>query len=104
MNTTLLTPAPAAPANAAQDTRAALRFVTCGSVDDGKSTLIGRLLVDSKTVLQDQLAGVQRSAAHKYQAQCYRHLAAAVRHTDAAASARLCAKLTLALPLHGVLL
>ena len=44
----------------AQDTRAALRFVTCGSVDDGKSTLIGRLLVDSKTVLQDQLAGVQR--------------------------------------------
>ena len=60
MNTTLLTPAPAAPANAAQDTRAALRFVTCGSVDDGKSTLIGRLLVDSKTVLHDQLAGVQR--------------------------------------------
>ena len=43
-----------------QDTRAALRFVTCGSFDDGKSTLIGRLLVDSKTVLQDQLAGVQR--------------------------------------------
>jgi sulfate adenylyltransferase subunit 1 len=38
----------------------ALRFITCGSVDDGKSTLIGRLLVDSKTVLQDQLAGVQR--------------------------------------------
>ncbi|WP_219214413.1 sulfate adenylyltransferase subunit 1 [Variovorax boronicumulans] len=42
------------------DTGAALRFITCGSVDDGKSTLIGRLLVDSKTVLQDQLAGVQR--------------------------------------------
>jgi len=39
----------------------ALRFMTCGSVDDGKSTLIGRLLVDSKAVLQDQLAGVQRS-------------------------------------------
>ena len=38
----------------------ALRFITCGSVDDGKSTLIGRLLVDSKAVLQDQLAGVQR--------------------------------------------
>ena len=37
-----------------------LRFITCGSVDDGKSTLIGRLLVDSKTVLQDQLAGVER--------------------------------------------
>jgi len=41
-------------------TATALRFITCGSVDDGKSTLIGRLLVDSKTVLQDQLAGVQR--------------------------------------------
>lgn len=39
----------------------ALKFITCGSVDDGKSTLIGRLLVDTKTVLQDQLAGVQRA-------------------------------------------
>ncbi len=38
----------------------ALKFITCGSVDDGKSTLIGRLLVDSQAVLQDQLAGVQR--------------------------------------------
>ena len=37
-----------------------LRFITCGSVDDGKSTLIGRLLVDSKSVLQDHLAGVTR--------------------------------------------
>ena len=35
-----------------------LKFITCGSVDDGKSTLIGRLLVDSKAVLQDHLAGV----------------------------------------------
>ncbi len=41
--------------------RSALRFITCGSVDDGKSTLIGRLLVDSRAVLQDQLAGVQRA-------------------------------------------
>ena len=39
---------------------AALKFITCGSVDDGKSTLIGRLLVDTKAVLQDHLAGVQR--------------------------------------------
>ena len=38
-----------------------LKFITCGSVDDGKSTLIGRLLVDSKAVLQDQLAGVSKS-------------------------------------------
>jgi sulfate adenylyltransferase subunit 1 len=44
----------------AADTRPALKFITCGSVDDGKSTLIGRLLVDSKAVLQDHLAGVQR--------------------------------------------
>ena len=42
------------------ETRPALKFITCGSVDDGKSTLIGRLLVDSKAVLQDHLAGVQR--------------------------------------------
>ena len=43
------------------DHDAALRFITCGSVDDGKSTLIGRLLVDSKAVLQDHLAGVTKS-------------------------------------------
>ena len=42
------------------DHESALRFITCGSVDDGKSTLIGRLLVDSRAVLQDHLAGVQR--------------------------------------------
>ncbi|NML45612.1 sulfate adenylyltransferase [Ramlibacter sp. G-1-2-2] len=45
----------------AHDHDAALRFITCGSVDDGKSTLIGRLLVDSRTVLQDQLASVSKS-------------------------------------------
>ena len=39
------------------DTQSALRFITCGSVDDGKSTLIGRLLLDSKSLLTDQLAG-----------------------------------------------
>ena len=43
-----------------KNTQTALKFITCGSVDDGKSTLIGRLLVDSKAVLQDHLAGVQR--------------------------------------------
>ncbi len=47
-------------ASGQNDHASALKFITCGSVDDGKSTLIGRLLVDSKTVLQDQLAGVQR--------------------------------------------
>ena len=54
--------APAAPTPAdAGATRPALRFITCGSVDDGKSTLIGRLLLDSRAVLQDHLAGVTRS-------------------------------------------
>jgi len=43
------------------DHDAALRFITCGSVDDGKSTLIGRLLLDSRAVLQDHLAGVSKS-------------------------------------------
>ena len=43
------------------DTQSALKFITCGSVDDGKSTLIGRLLVDSRSVLQDQLANVSKS-------------------------------------------
>ena len=50
-----------AAANTPTDTGAALRFITCGSVDDGKSTLIGRLLVDSRSVLQDQLANVSKS-------------------------------------------
>ncbi len=45
------------------NTGTALRFITCGSVDDGKSTLIGRLLVDSRSVLQDQLASVSRSGS-----------------------------------------
>jgi len=48
-------------AAAQNDHISALRFITCGSVDDGKSTLIGRLLVDSRAVLQDHLAGVTRS-------------------------------------------
>ncbi|MFT3780303.1 MAG: GTP-binding protein [Ottowia sp.] len=48
-------------AGAPKDHESALRFITCGSVDDGKSTLIGRLLVDSRAVLQDHLAGITRS-------------------------------------------
>src|SRR5690348_7662722 len=39
-----------------------LRFLTCGSVDDGKSTLIGRLLYDSKLILEDQLAALARDS------------------------------------------
>ena len=62
MTTTDSIAAPASPASAPSqtDTETALRFITCGSVDDGKSTLIGRLLVDTKAVLQDHLAGVTR--------------------------------------------
>ncbi|MDB5322417.1 MAG: cysNC [Phycisphaerales bacterium] len=40
-----------------------LRFLTCGSVDDGKSTLIGRLLHDTKGIYDDQLAAVRRDSA-----------------------------------------
>jgi len=54
-------PPVAALGSAAGDHATALRFITCGSVDDGKSTLIGRLLVDSRAVMQDQLASVSRS-------------------------------------------
>jgi len=39
-----------------------LRFITCGSVDDGKSTLIGRLLHDSKMIFEDQLAAIKKDS------------------------------------------
>ena len=42
-----------------------LRFATAGSVDDGKSTLIGRLLFDSKAVMEDQLASVERTSKER---------------------------------------
>ncbi len=42
--------------------KALLRFITCGSVDDGKSTLIGRLLYDSSLVAEDQLAALDRDS------------------------------------------
>src|SRR5258707_12620481 len=41
------------------DTRSELRFLTCGSVDDGKSTLIGRLLADSTGLFEDQIAALK---------------------------------------------
>ena len=41
-----------------QERKTLLRFMTCGSVDDGKSTLVGRLLYDSKTLFEDQLAAL----------------------------------------------
>ncbi|MEU9609912.1 GTP-binding protein, partial [Streptomyces sp. NPDC048057] len=42
-----------------------LRFATAGSVDDGKSTLVGRLLHDSKSILSDQLEAVERASAQR---------------------------------------
>lgn len=42
-----------------------LRFTTAGSVDDGKSTLIGRLLFDSKAIFEDQLEAIERVSAHR---------------------------------------
>ena len=43
----------------AHQSKSLLRFITCGSVDDGKSTLIGRLLYDSKMIFDDQLAALE---------------------------------------------
>ena len=42
-----------------------LKFITAGSVDDGKSTLIGRLLYDSKSILSDQLEAIEKSTKNK---------------------------------------
>ena len=39
-----------------------LRFLTCGSVDDGKSTLIGRLLYDTQLILEDRLVALERDS------------------------------------------
>ncbi|MBM3347280.1 MAG: GTP-binding protein [Betaproteobacteria bacterium] len=49
----------------AGDDLGVLRFITAGSVDDGKSTLIGRLLHDTKTILEDQLAAVKRASRRR---------------------------------------
>ena len=45
-----------------QEKKSMLRFLTCGSVDDGKSTLIGRLLYDTKLIFEDQLATLERDS------------------------------------------
>ena len=47
---------------AAQERKSFLRFLTCGSVDDGKSTLIGRLLFDSKLLFEDHLAALEKDS------------------------------------------
>ncbi|MDD7908780.1 sulfate adenylyltransferase subunit CysN [Pseudovibrio exalbescens] len=45
-----------------QEDKGLLRFLTCGSVDDGKSTLIGRLLFDTKLIFEDQLSALERDS------------------------------------------
>src|SRR5690242_13437901 len=47
---------------AEQEKKSLLRFLTCGSVDDGKSTLIGRLLYDSKLLFDDHLAALKKDS------------------------------------------
>lgn len=47
---------------AQHESKELLRFITCGSVDDGKSTLIGRLLHDSKMIYEDQLAAINKES------------------------------------------
>ncbi|WFU80606.1 sulfate adenylyltransferase subunit CysN [Bradyrhizobium sp. CIAT3101] len=53
----------ASPCVGEADSKDQLRFITCGSVDDGKSTLIGRLLHDSKMIYEDQLHALARDSA-----------------------------------------
>ena len=48
-----------------QTKKSLLRFLTCGSVDDGKSTLIGRLLYDSQLILDDQLASLRKESKNR---------------------------------------
>src|SRR4029077_13757812 len=55
------------PIPAAIEDRGVLRFITAGSVDDGKSTLIGRLLHDTRAIFEDQLAAVARASRKRGQ-------------------------------------
>ena len=55
-------PADVAAELARHEARPRLRFITCGSVDDGKSTLIGRLLHESKSLFEDQVLALQRDS------------------------------------------
>src|SRR5699024_5390923 len=64
----MTTPPPtteATPGLSATQTKTLLRFATAGSVDDGKSTLVGRLLHDAKAILADQQAAVTATSAER---------------------------------------
>src|SRR4030088_1085570 len=62
---TLTAPASIESFLAQEESKQLLRFTTAGSVDDGKSTLIGRLLYDSKGVYEDQLASVKKASVNR---------------------------------------
>jgi bifunctional enzyme CysN/CysC/sulfate adenylyltransferase subunit 1 len=62
MSTQTATPTASSQLPASRHPIELLRFNTCGSVDDGKSTLIGRLLYDSKSLMEDQIEALERSA------------------------------------------
>ena len=61
----------------AHEGKSLLRFMTCGSVDDGKSTLIGRLLFDTKTILADTLTAIERTSQKRH---IFRRLRITVMH------------------------
>src|SRR5262245_33592598 len=60
---TITKPAALAQTDLAAGTQRLLRFLTCGSVDDGKSTLIGRLLYDCKLLFDDQIATLEKDSS-----------------------------------------
>ncbi len=62
MAETLARAAAAVPHHAAADEKSILRFLTCGSVDDGKSSLIGRLLFDSGSIFDDQMSTLEKDS------------------------------------------
>jgi sulfate adenylyltransferase large subunit len=62
MSTALAFPDLITESSAEQQTKDLLRFLTCGSVDDGKSTLIGRLLYDCQSIFEDQLEAVAKAS------------------------------------------
>src|ERR1700729_3993063 len=62
MNAPINSPADLKAFLAAQEKKSLLRFLTCGSVDDGKSTLIGRLLYDTKLLFEDTLASLEKDS------------------------------------------
>jgi sulfate adenylyltransferase subunit 1 len=65
MASTVAVPEPGGIAGAAIESTGFLRFTTAGSVDDGKSTMIGRLLYDARSVYEDQLISIQKSGVNR---------------------------------------